>query len=164
MRVKQVKIISWPSKLSVDQSFEFVCLSTGSKPAPVLKWFIEDTQLAGTKETINENEMTTRSVLNLRPLAFYHNKKLTCDAMNSHFNDDHLNDFITLNISCECLMPLHLGSLLLTIFFVTFNTVPPLVYLAIGSNFNNDMIIAGSDVFFECNVQVRIQLVFSYWS
>jgi CD80-like C2-set immunoglobulin domain len=101
VRVKEVKIVSWPEKLSVDQSSEFVCLSTGSKPAPILKWFIDNNQLSSSKETIIESEMTTKSLLNLRPLAFYNNKKLTCDAVNFHFSDDHLRDFITLNISCE---------------------------------------------------------------
>lgn len=35
-------------------------------------------------------------------------------------------------------------------------TDPPLVYLAIGANLKNEMITVGSDVSFECNIQVSL--------
>lgn len=104
VRVKEVKIISSPKKLSIGQSSEFICQSIGSKPAPLFKWLIGDNQLLSLKETTVDDELIATSFLHLIPSASYHKKKLTCMAINTKFNEDNPKDYLILDILCMFLL------------------------------------------------------------
>ncbi|XP_015788214.1 hemicentin-1 isoform X2 [Tetranychus urticae] len=132
LKPKEVQIIKPLSKLSIGKTVELVCQSTGSKPSAHIKWTIGSNLLDGLGESTSDDGSVTTSFLSFVPSIDDNGKRLTCTAWNPMFNGDSLQDEMLLNISYV-----------------------PIVYLAMGVSSRNEKILAGSDIFFECNIQAN---------
>ncbi|XP_053206806.1 synaptogenesis protein syg-2-like isoform X2 [Panonychus citri] len=132
LKPKEVRIIKPISKLTIGKTIELVCQSTGSKPSAHIKWTIGSNEFDGIGESTSDDGSVTTSFLSFVPSIDDNGKRLTCTVWNPMFTDETLHDEMILNISYT-----------------------PIVYLAMGVSSRNEKILAGSDIFFECNIQAN---------
>ena len=101
MRPKDVKIITPMNKLSSGKAVEFVCQSTGSKPAAIINWYIGDSLLNGLGSSTSEDGSVTTSFLSFQPNTHHHAKKLTCVTYNPSIRQFILQDGFILHVQCK---------------------------------------------------------------
>uniref|UniRef100_T1IV98 Ig-like domain-containing protein n=1 Tax=Strigamia maritima TaxID=126957 RepID=T1IV98_STRMM len=124
-----VKIHSPRRSLSAGRRYKLQCRSFGSRPLPIMAWWMGDQRLKNTEETTSSDENITTSVLNFKPTSADYGKYLSCRAENPAIQKSGIEDGWTLDIH-----------------FI------PIVTLELGPSQNKDNIHEGDDVFFECRI------------
>uniref|UniRef100_T1J3R4 Ig-like domain-containing protein n=1 Tax=Strigamia maritima TaxID=126957 RepID=T1J3R4_STRMM len=125
----QVEIQEERRALSAGKHYELKCRSSGSRPPPVVAWWMGDKRLKTTRNTVSIDTNISTSVLTLRPVNSDNGKYLSCRAENPLILNSGVEDGWTLDI-----------------YFV------PVATLELGGSLKDKSILEGDDVYFECHV------------
>ncbi|XP_023707814.1 synaptogenesis protein syg-2 isoform X4 [Cryptotermes secundus] len=127
-----VRILGASQPLSEGRRYDLLCQSSGSRPPASITWKLDGRRLEGTKETTSNDGNTTTSTLSLTPKKEDAGKYLSCQAMNTIFQKEGLEDGWKLEI-----------------YYI------PMARLQLGSSLNPETIREGTDVYFDCLIQAR---------
>lgn len=131
MKPTEIKIMNKQSyQFQLDQKTAIECQIKGSKPAPKVRWLLDDQDLQSlmtsssiiaNNDTINDNYSETirdmskseaepyswASHLTLIPQLSFHQKTLTCSAQNPDMpNEVAISDSLQMDVQCEFIEPI----------------------------------------------------------
>ena len=96
-----VSIISPAEPLSAGKKYLVECEAAGSRPDPVMTWWLGDIFLSSSQHITHNVDNITKSVLSLSPDHTDDQKMLTCRAENTNIVDGALQDSIKLTVYCK---------------------------------------------------------------
>lgn len=96
----QVKIIKPSNQLHIKSKVEFVCQTSGSKPAATIVWKKANTSLTMSRENISESSLVTTSYISLILKQEDHLNQLSCISSNPKISNFTLSDSIKINLVC----------------------------------------------------------------
>lgn len=96
-----VAIVSLEEPLSAGNKYLVECEAAGSRPEPVMTWWLGDTFLSHADHVTHKVGNITKSVLSLVPTHKEDQKMLTCRAENTKISDGALQDSVKLTVYCQ---------------------------------------------------------------
>ena len=97
-----VSIITLEEPLSVGKTYLVECEAAGSRPDPVMTWWLGDTFVSHTDQlTSSKVGNISKSILTFEPTHQDDGKILTCRAENTQIKDGALQDSWKLSVYCE---------------------------------------------------------------
>ena len=96
-----VSITSVGEPISVGSEYAVVCEAAGSRPDPVMTWWLGDAFLGHNNQVVEKVGNISRSVLKLKPKPEDDQKVLTCRAENVEIEEGAIQDQWTLPVYCE---------------------------------------------------------------
>jgi len=136
-----VSITSVGEPLSADKEYTVECEAAGSRPDPVITWWLADTFIGSNAHTTQKVGNISKSVLTFTPEHHDDQKVLTCRAENTQIKDGALQD-----------------SWKLSVYY------PPIVSLRLGLELGTDAIEEGKDVYFECKIKANPDIYKISWT
>ncbi|KAK0081702.1 hypothetical protein PV325_011682 [Microctonus aethiopoides] len=127
-----VTIMSKPSILISEDTYNLTCEVTGSHPRAKVTWLEGNVEFESGRTINNGNTSVVYSTLEFSPRPEDHGKQLKCRGENPKLNNTSLEDLIHLNV-----------------------VFPPKVQLEIGNPLNAQNIKEEDDVYFECKVRAN---------
>lgn len=144
--------------------YQVTCKSIGSRPAAKIVWYKDSQRLNSISDNVLEDGLVTISKIEFVPSLEDNSKQIVCKAVNQEFSNFFIEDRYHLNINCKYYNVTNrlTGSILIIIIIQVFyyyncHIVAPILSLALGANTKSEDIRKGSDVTFECNIQVNIK-------
>ncbi|XP_023321524.1 Down syndrome cell adhesion molecule-like protein 1 homolog [Eurytemora carolleeae] len=113
----------------VGKVYEISCSSSGSRPPPVVTWYLDNIRLEGSLETFSSDGNSTESSLSLNPTLQYNTRTLSCHVSNPAIPHSTIKAETVLNI-----------------------LYPPNVELNLGRSISSSAIYEGGDVYFDCKI------------
>ncbi|XP_043226216.1 hemicentin-2-like, partial [Amphibalanus amphitrite] len=130
-RPLRVRLQGEDGPLSAGKQYEYVCRSSGSRPAATLTWYLNNAALPNGKQHESADRGTSISTIHLRPDLGDQGKTLSCRAHNPKMDrSKFIEDSRRLNIR-----------------------FPPKVALRLSPMISADDVREGMDVFFDCEVR-----------
>lgn len=80
--------------------YKIRCAVVGSKPAPVIDWYINDKKIEVSHEIIQKEEKTV-SLLNYVAESEHNGLNITCKAYNQQMRYDYVQDTVPINVHCK---------------------------------------------------------------
>ena len=131
----------------------------GSRPEPVLTWWLGDTFLPGSRPgrpdisssaSPGPSANISRSVLSFTPSWLEDGAMLTCRAENTQLEGEGgaVQDSWRLAVHCECCTRR-------TAALTNLTAVAPIISLRLGLELGSDAIEEGKDVYFECRIKAN---------
>ncbi|RWS28112.1 Nephrin-like protein, partial [Leptotrombidium deliense] len=120
-----VKIVAPQKKVSSGVRANFECRSSGSRPRPLVNWWIGSIKMTDVHESISKDGNITSSVLSFVPSVEDNGKHISCRIENPAIDASAIEDNV------------------------------PQLNLALGPNINGDFVREGSDVYLECHIQAN---------
>ncbi|CAB4060984.1 unnamed protein product [Lepeophtheirus salmonis] len=110
------------------------CVSTGSRPMPVFRWFVGGRELIDEAMTVEQNldTLVSHSEISYLPKSSENGKTIVCRATNEYFPDHPKEDSYVLNVHYV-----------------------PIAIVSFGPSLDPDNIREGDDVYFECHVKTN---------
>jgi len=136
-----VSITSLGQPLSAGTEYSIECEAAGSRPDPVITWWLGDTFLGHNNQVVEKIGNISKSVLKFTPKHQDDQKVLTCRAENTEIKDGAIQD-----------------SWKLTVYY------PPIVSLRLGLELGSDAIDEGKDVYFECKIKANPEIYKIRWT
>ena len=96
-----VSIITMGEPLSVGKIYLVECEAAGSRPEPVITWWLGDTFVSHNNQLKQKVGNISKSILTLEPAHQDDGKILTCRAENTQIKDGALQDSWKLSVYCE---------------------------------------------------------------
>ncbi|KAF2880735.1 hypothetical protein ILUMI_25435 [Ignelater luminosus] len=118
--------------LSAGKPYELSCEVVGSRPRPVITWWLGGVQMASTRELTGGSNNSTTSFLTYMPSIEDHRKQISCKGAHPFISDCEVEDGWILNIY-------HV----------------PLNNLTLDSNIDEDDIREGTEVHFVCDIKAN---------
>lgn len=182
----EVRIIEPIQNMTVGQRVELVCQSSGSRPPAKITWKKNQKLLEHYSESTSDDGTVTTNFLTFVPTKEDDGKLLACMAFNPQFSDFRIEDSLHLDVhcnywthsmtSCHTYSPFTLH-LLFCLYSLSPSVSPffpflmdlnrswptplldaPILSLLLGASIQRQEILEGSDVYFDCNIQVSFQL------
>jgi len=97
----EVKIIKTSKKLYLKSQIQFVCQSSGSKPAATIIWKKANNIIDASSEKVSEDGSVTTSFVSLFLKPEDHLSILSCISSNPKISNYTLMDSIKLNLTCK---------------------------------------------------------------
>ncbi|RWS11691.1 hypothetical protein B4U79_07853, partial [Dinothrombium tinctorium] len=82
----------------------FECQSFGSRPRPLINWWIGSIPMSDVQETISSDGNLSSSALSFIPSREDHGKQISCRVENPAIEDSAIEDRIQLNVHCTFLV------------------------------------------------------------
>ena len=96
-----VSITSLGQPLSAGTEYSMECEAAGSRPDPVITWWLGDTFLGHNNQVVEKIENISKSVLKFKPKHIDDQKVLTCRAENTQIKDGAIQDSWKLTVYCK---------------------------------------------------------------
>ena len=96
-----VSITSVGEPLSAGHQYQVECEAAGSRPDPVITWWLADTFIGSNAHVTQKVGNISKSVLTFTPQHHDDQKVLTCRAENTQIKDGALQDSWKLTIYCK---------------------------------------------------------------
>ena len=96
-----VSITSLGQPLSVGTEYAMECEAAGSRPDPVITWWLGDTFLGHNNQVVEKIGNISKSVLKFTPKHLDDQKVLTCRAENTEIKDGAIQDSWKLTVYCK---------------------------------------------------------------
>ncbi|RWS08143.1 nephrin-like protein, partial [Dinothrombium tinctorium] len=103
LRPLEVKIISTQNALSSGRQASFECQSFGSRPRPLINWWIGSIPMIDIQETISNDGNLSTSVLSFTPSREDNGKHISCRVENPAIEHSAIEDKIQLNAKSDFL-------------------------------------------------------------
>ncbi|XP_075221808.1 neural cell adhesion molecule 2-like [Lycorma delicatula] len=134
LRPLEVRLIGENQIFSAGTHYEVSCLTTGSRPAPVITWWKSGQQIQTHINEIvtSDDGNVTTSTLNFIPQVEDAGARLSCRGTNPHLPASMIEDSWKLDVHYV-----------------------PIVSLELGTNLNATNIREGMDVYFECKIKAN---------
>ncbi|GAB6028104.1 hypothetical protein CHUAL_002324 [Chamberlinius hualienensis] len=128
----EVKVMHEKVPLSAEKRYQLICHASGSRPPPVMAWWLGSKRMKNTEESASMDGNITSSVLRYVPSAEDNGKFLSCRAENPTISQSGMEDGWILNVQYA-----------------------PIMSLRLGGSLKEDNIREGDDVYFECNIRAN---------
>ncbi|XP_023334724.1 nephrin [Eurytemora carolleeae] len=126
-----VRLEGGDDEMIVGKTYTVTCIIEGSRPPPVVTWFINSKRIEGVQDTSTGDGTLSRSKLNFNPGVEDVDKVLLCKAFNPVvLGSEPVSSEISLNISYA-----------------------PRVLIGLGKSISPNTVYEGGDVYFDCKVQ-----------
>ncbi|KAF5301906.1 hypothetical protein FQA39_LY10561 [Lamprigera yunnana] len=126
--------------LSAGSTYEISCEIIGSRPRPIISWWLDNIQLTSGKELSNSVNYTSTSFLTFKPSMDQHKKIITCKGTHPIFVNSTVEDIWKLNI-----------------YFKPFST------LTFDSAIDRNDIREGMDVMLHCSIRANPSVYTINW-
>lgn len=97
----EVRILHKLSSVSAGTSYRLTCETTGSKPRPVVSWWLGSKKMQNITEKISADRNVTTSTLTFTPVSEDNGKYLSCRAENPAIPVSGIEDGWRINVHCE---------------------------------------------------------------
>ncbi|KAF5299116.1 hypothetical protein FQR65_LT09474 [Abscondita terminalis] len=126
--------------LSAGNTYEISCEIIGSRPRPIISWWLDNVQLTSAKELSNSVNYTSTSFLTFKPSIDQHKKIITCKGTHPIFLNSTVEDSWKLNVYYK-----------------------PLSTLTFDSAINKSDVREGMDVMLHCDVKANPMIYTINW-
>ena len=100
-----VGITSIGQPLSAGTIYIMACEAAGSRPDPILTWWLGSEKMVGEEQVLEKNKDIVKSTIYFTPSTKDHGKVLVCRAENPHIVDSGIEDSWTLTVYCKIKIP-----------------------------------------------------------
>ena len=146
-----VSITTLGQPLSAGTTYVLSCEAAGSRPDPVISWWLASSLMDEDKMQIVEKvKEVTRSTIYFTPSTADHGKLVACRAENPQMVNSGIDDSWSLTVYCESHRHQRENY---SSFYRSLD--PPRIQLNFGVNLDGDNIKEGQDVFFRCEVEAN---------
>ncbi|RWS15156.1 nephrin-like protein, partial [Dinothrombium tinctorium] len=101
LRPLEVKIITPHKSISSGSQASFECQSFGSRPRPLINWWIGSIHMSDVQESISNDGNLTSSTLSFTPSREDNGKHISCRVENPAIENSAIEDEIQLNVHCK---------------------------------------------------------------
>ena len=146
-----VSITTIGQPLSAGTTYMMECEAAGSRPDPILTWWLGSLQLnRDTDEVLEKSKDIVKSTIYFNPTTNDHGKVLVCRAENPLIVDSGIEDSWTITVYCRINSPWARMCPYLVII-----SDPPRLNLTFGLAMKAHVIDEGKDVYFLCEIEAN---------